>query len=363
MSGRVRACAGLRVWALGAACVVAVACSDDDAPAERDAGVDASSQAEDAGRDVATGADVAQDAERDAPEDASEAGARVELTRLVLRDGVVEEGELLAVYNHNYWWPDLFEASAEMTFALFDPRRLAPYPDDTSVRLVSSLDVVEAEPFESGPGRITYQRATREAGWTIQGLPLEGVSHVITGNTGYHLEEGGFGDFAWDLVKTDAEGRRFDGDGSRNADYKVWDAPIRLPNAGYVVELVRDAPDNTPGEVPDGAVNNMIGVHIGGSFYLYMLHMRQDTIPASIQVGDFLEAGAEVGRVGNSGVSLEPHLHVVMLWYDASVSPPRSWSVPSEFRGVWVAPSPIGPWRERRHIAPSHRVWLADAPP
>jgi murein DD-endopeptidase MepM/ murein hydrolase activator NlpD len=46
-----------------------------------------------------------------------------------------------------------------------------------------------------------------------------------------------------------------------------------------------------------------------GDYFLYG-HMKR---PSNREKGDVLEAGARVGRLGNTGVSTEPHLH--FAWY------------------------------------------------
>jgi murein DD-endopeptidase MepM/ murein hydrolase activator NlpD len=47
--------------------------------------------------------------------------------------------------------------------------------------------------------------------------------------------------------------------------------------------------------------------------------------------------GDPLGHIGNSGTSLEPHLHLVLLYWDNERS--RYWSVPVDFLGVRAGPS------------------------
>jgi hypothetical protein len=285
--------------------------------------------------------DSSEDVAPDAPEDAGVDGAvdSIELWRVSLRDGGEVVGQPIWTYDHNRWW----EPEATWSHALFDDSRLRAYPDDRSVRVLSQGDIAAIDRLQVA-GRRTYRQALREHGFVLERSPLDGVAHVYTGHDSYHLEEQGFGDNAWDLVVTDAAGRRFTGDGTRNEDFLIWGAPVVLPTAGYVVEVIRDAPDNPLGTQPGlGSPNNLVGVHLGGSYYLYLLHFQQDSIPEEIVVDAYLEQGAFLGYVGTSGVTLEPHLHLTVLWYDAAADPPRSWSVPSEFRNLWTAPSPSGP--------------------
>ena len=51
----------------------------------------------------------------------------------------------------------------------------------------------------------------------------------------------------------------------------------------------------------------------------------QNTISASIRVGDVLQRGAHIGKAGNSGTSYTPHIHLVFGFYDQN---DRYWSTP-----------------------------------
>ena len=55
----------------------------------------------------------------------------------------------------------------------------------------------------------------------------------------------------------------------------------------------------------------MAGNHVileCGSVWVVLGHLRRGSV--AVQVGDFIEPGAVVGAVGNSGNTGEPHLHV-----------------------------------------------------
>jgi len=264
-------------------------------------------------------------------------------------------GELIATYDHRRWW---VEPADLVTSAWFDPRRFDAFPFDRSFQF-------EAEPTGKSPGvgtgRAVYLDFLRREGLTIPQLPLNGRSFILQGNSGYHLREGGFGDFAWDLSRTDDGGRRFQGFGSANEDYFVWDEPVTLPLSGYVAEIVRDRPDNPPGTIL-GAQANLIGIRLTGFYYLYLLHLRQDSIPAELQVGDWLPAGTFVGRVGSSGVALEPHLHLTLMWLDRYGAEPRLWSVPTLFEGLWVTPDLGLSPRFFPELVPPTGSWVSEAP-
>jgi hypothetical protein len=273
---------------------------------------------------------------------------------LTMLDGEQATGEWVATYNHNYWWDD---AGAELTFALFDIHQLDQYPEDRSFRFIPSHQVQNIELLPWPSGQLTFRDALRLYDLSL-GSVIPGVVHVITANDSYHLEEDGFGDFAFDLVLTDEDGSRFTGDGTQNEDFMVWNADVTCPVTGIVVELERDLEDNDPGGFAPNAPANRIGISVNGSFYVYLYHFRKGSIPDSIDVGSTLFEGEPIGQVGNSGMSEEPHLHVAMLWYDETAEEPRSWGVPVEFRDVEVAATPTGPFVPHEYFAPRARSWI-----
>ena len=87
--------------------------------------------------------------------------------------------------------------------------------------------------------------------------------------------------------------------------------------AGTVV-FVRDGlPDGTP-YAPPAAVNhpadlggNQVIVRMGPGVWAFYAHLQPGSI--AVAVGDEVAAGQPIGRLGNSGGSLAPHLHFGLL--------------------------------------------------
>ncbi len=290
---------------------------------------------------------------RDSETDDQRAAAVGDWVDLTLTDGALS-GELVYIYDQRKWWA----AEETETWLVSAPSAFAAYPDDRSARFIDASEITSAEFLRSvGPSQ---RELLRQEGIVLERSPLAGVAHVITGHESYHLEEDGRGDFAWDLVVTSSiTGVRWFGDGLANEDYLVFDRPIYLPTGGTVVEVVRDAPDNVPGFYPEGALNNMVGVHLGGQYYVYLLHFREGSIPLEIQPGVWLDEGAYLGRAGNSGVSLEPHVHMTVLYFDVITE--RTWSVPSEFANLYVSTTTAGAELERYSV-PTSGDFIASIP-
>lgn len=340
--------------ALALLCATGCGSGDDariDAAQSEDASAlhhDASDAAADAGTD-AKATDVGSGDARDAAEPLPDAAtAECALLEVHLVDGTRFWGELIASYDHRFWW---WNSADRTTLAFFREPRFDGYPDDRSLHVVALSEVEEMERAEPD-GRRCYREFRHARGLTVERSPLDGVSTILMGNSGYHRYEGGMGDFAWDFTRVDSGGSRYQNDGRAVEDYWVWDEPVYAPVSGYVVEVVRDAADNEPGDYPDDAVNNMVGIHLGGAYYLYLLHFRQGSIPADIVPDTWVDTGDLLGRVGNSGVTLEPHLHITLLWHDAAAEVARSWSVPTDFTSLELAPTPRGPFEAHEHVVP-----------
>ena len=274
-----------------------------------------------------------------------------------LQSGDRVTGELIAVYDSARWW----NPGDGLLYAVFDPERFAPYPNDRSIRFVWATEVRSIERTSRAVPGASYRQFLRDNQIVFRQPPLTDTSYVITGNESYHLDEDGFGDFAWDVERTDDAGRRFTGSGLQNEDYLVWDLPVVSGVAGEVIEIVADGVDNEPGAHPPigAAVNNLVGIALGGSYYAYYLHFRENGVDPALAVGDRVAPGDVLGRAGNSGVSLEPHIHVVLLWYDVEAE--RSYAVPAEFADVLVAPTPTGPFDLHEYHVPATGEWLDHA--
>lgn len=90
--------------------------------------------------------------------------------------------------------------------------------------------------------------------------------------------------------------------------YRIYGASVVSPCAGEVVATRNDLPDLIPPATdPDNAAGNHVIVDCG-SFNVELAHLQ----PGSIVVtpASRVAAGDPVGKVGNSGNTTEPHLHV-----------------------------------------------------
>nr|WP_246369926.1 M23 family metallopeptidase [Saccharibacillus deserti] len=97
---------------------------------------------------------------------------------------------------------------------------------------------------------------------------------------------------------------------SRLEDYGIYGRRVLAPAAGTVVEARGDEADHAPG-VSDS--ETLAGNHVyirldATGTYLVLAHLMQGSV--EVQAGEHVETGDLLARVGNSGSSSEPHLHL-----------------------------------------------------
>ena len=99
------------------------------------------------------------------------------------------------------------------------------------------------------------------------------------------------------------------GDGAALEDHHAWGQPVYAPAAGVVVAAQDDLPDREP--LPRDGMDEVAGNHVvidlGDGEFLMLGSLRQGSV--RVRVGDRVEHGRPLARVGNSGGSL-PHLHL-----------------------------------------------------
>jgi Peptidase family M23 len=97
--------------------------------------------------------------------------------------------------------------------------------------------------------------------------------------------------------------------GTDLADYYVYGQPVLAPADGTVTYVLDGRPDQPIGSVderyPSG---NQLVMDIGSGRYLMMGHLRQGSI--NVAVGDRVNVGQQIARVGNSGNTSAPHIHI-----------------------------------------------------
>jgi len=307
-------------------------------------------------------------------------------------DGVGTEhvGEWVATHVHDYWeiTDEILaplEAPEHVTQVLFDASRYADGDDaDESMIFLDSADIATLEVVAAPASVPSYRDSLRSTGICIGAGLLSGnaphpILFVDRGNLDPrdHLRENGFGLFAWDFVQmaTNACGElaAYGARGSENADHVIWGRTVSLTTSGRfganhdqakVVEVAGGFEDIRPQcNVVDAAAGeeNMVIAGVAGRFEVAVLHLEQGSVP-SLAPGALLDVGDALGRVGSSGLSQYPHIHVALLWDDTTGPSGRAWGVPVE-QCDGFALSQLGATVDPFDFAvPTIDTWIAPAP-
>ncbi|MFE0747919.1 M23 family metallopeptidase [Gordonia sp. NPDC058843] len=122
--------------------------------------------------------------------------------------------------------------------------------------------------------------------------------------------------YAVDWEQAGPDGKIFVGDAKNPASYRIFGDEVLAVADGTVVASRNDLPEQTPGEYPEGlpiddADGNNLVLDIADGFYVNYAHMQ----PGSVRFapGDRVRRGDVIGKVGNTGNSVAPHLHVHVM--------------------------------------------------
>ena len=142
-------------------------------------------------------------------------------------------------------------------------------------------------------------------------LPVSGDWTIQQGMDGEWTHKGQWKE-ALDLV-IEQESKTFKNLGLELEDYYCFNQPVYSPIDGYVTEVIHHLKDNKIEEV-DNKNNwgNTIIIRSVHGFYVQLSHLKKESV--SVKIGQYIYAGQEIAKCGNSGYSREPHLHLQVQW-------------------------------------------------
>ena len=153
-------------------------------------------------------------------------------------------------------------------------------------------------------------------------LPLEDTWHVLWGGRKWddnrHASVSDMR-FAVDLLQR-RNGSSAQSNGIKNDDYFAWNQPVLAPADGVVVVAADGVVDNQTNRAIGGNLyGNMLVIDHGTDEFTLLGHLKQGSL--MVKVGDRVTQGQRIARVGNSGMSTEPHLHFQLMdtadWHSA----------------------------------------------
>ncbi len=180
------------------------------------------------------------------------------------------------------------------------PWRIATFAGLAVLGLAPSVYRTYPSSYDGSPSTVDFR------------LPLKGPITVgwggSTPDVNYHVSEPAQR-WAYDLLVT-REGMSYTGEGKSLNDYSIYDQPIFASADGEVVRVLDEDPDMPIGQLGGGtdAGGNQVVLKVAEGQFLFLCHMKPGSI--RVKAGDRVRQGDELGRVGNSGNTSEPHLHI-----------------------------------------------------
>jgi hypothetical protein len=141
--------------------------------------------------------------------------------------------------------------------------------------------------------------------------------------------------YALDLVRLNVLGNRGRGIApARLTEYASFHDSVHSPCTGMTEEIRGDVPDNAPGDTdPQHRTGNYVLLRCG-ELRVLLAHLARGTV--AVSAGDAVHVGQLLGRIGNSGNTSEPHLHLSAMNASSRQSWPEAKAVPVTFDGHFL---------------------------
>lgn len=161
--------------------------------------------------------------------------------------------------------------------------------------------------------------------------------------------------FALDIVKVSADGLTHQGAGGSLTDYHAYGEPVLAVAEGTVAKVAHATAEDKPmlrnrdetmdaylGRVgaaqmaklsggEDAILGESVIVDLGANVFAVYAHLKPGSV--AVKVGDRVRSGQQLGAVGNSGNSTEPHLHFQLCDRPSGLS---CAGIPPEFSNIEI---------------------------
>jgi hypothetical protein len=189
-------------------------------------------------------------------------------------------------------------------------------------------------------GEIWRRRRPRAIEWIELQFPLAGETYYVAhgGNSKIlnHHYRVASQKFALDILKLNRFGWS-SGEPLPKSRYSacIYDEPVLCPCDGVVTAAVDGFPDLDIGvrDSQHPAGNHVVVRYGDADIYVGLAHLKNGSV--CVRAGDTVRAGQIVGRVGNSGNTSEPHLHIHAKRGGNPASMLDGEGVPMRFSGRW----------------------------
>jgi murein DD-endopeptidase MepM/ murein hydrolase activator NlpD len=151
-------------------------------------------------------------------------------------------------------------------------------------------------------------------------LPFADAWRVTQGHgcTSQHRRGKLGGEFAWDLAAVSEGAVSY-----RNEDNATFGREVAAPVAGTVVTAVDGIADNDEQRefprrslvdsalAPRWIFGNYVVIDAGGGRFVLIAHLMKGSV--AVKAGDLLTPGRPIGKAGNSGNTMLPHVHLQVM--------------------------------------------------
>ncbi len=122
--------------------------------------------------------------------------------------------------------------------------------------------------------------------------------------------------YAIDWEQLDEQNRIFVGDVADVNSYHIYGDEVLAVADAKVAFAIDGFPDQIPGALPSGidiadADGNHIILDLGNELYALYAHLQPGSV--AVKTGDTVKRGQAIARVGNTGNTSEPHLHLHVM--------------------------------------------------
>ncbi|TSD94445.1 M23 family metallopeptidase [Skermania sp. ID1734] len=124
--------------------------------------------------------------------------------------------------------------------------------------------------------------------------------------------------FAIDWMLLGDDGQFVHGDPKVATNYADYGQDVLAVADGTVVSTINDLPDQVPGTLPNPASitmetvdGNGVVLDLGNGVYASYAHLQKGSV--TVHPGDKVHVGQVLGKLGNSGNTSAPHLHVHLM--------------------------------------------------
>lgn len=171
-----------------------------------------------------------------------------------------------------------------------------------------------------------------DASKTVYALPLQGAWYNAAGSTFHsHHRWTPMEEFAFDFLRLGPDFKTHRGGGQRFTDYYAYGAPVFAAADGRVSSVISDQAEDAAAmrradetieayftrlqqdqmrrlaQGRAGVTGNSVVIEHGDGEYSFYAHLKPGSV--AVRAGDVVKRGQQIGAVGSSGNSTEPHLH------------------------------------------------------